>query len=852
MHQPRPYGLHVIGQALTNKDSAFIDNAAKKITNLKELSGLDGLKLVYDLPDGGAVLVIDMGGNFRVIAHKPLDEDRVDFDGIARLYIPMLFSGAISGSALLKPNQGLPLKLSKQTQRRLNGYDGTSAPSNVELMRFVCEYGRMFQEFVPQNKINGLVYTQYIQQRPTWYSGAMSEVMQIVGGYGKQQLNELPDNPIERAVMKIPPRYQARIEGELGIVRLPCYRGLPHESGSFQCDYKYLNTNLVGFDDSNEPWLLQVGASGVWAMPLPIIPATKTQAFYDYIHEVGDTEILAILNRFGAMPSGESFPSSPLDFEAWRRAGVIIKVCDTKDFYEHMAYSTAMGWSMNDAGNEAVNTCHNIDEDAALVYGMTYKLRLRLGQAKNRGWSIPTKSEVISTRQFTNKYLQGLYSLIVENSAVNLAIKYKISRSSAYDIAVRARGIVGDVTKTEFLYWHNLELEPIAKHEGNVSQIDKGYLFEGRNIKVPEPYIGGCASLQLLPLRGNFGIPKTDTVILAYYIGDNLKVVRSFSDSRPHENKTEGNFEKNMIVGEWWEKEYLGAPYVQGALYTSDIDDRRLVAPTEIYKEVKGIDLGFGQPNFNFTFYFWIFGTFTRYRWYTTETKTKTLYSPSVSIAVTMPYYCRNALLYAKTDKNAMTREAHSLVRSSIQDPYYYEFWTYHSSWASSGTLEVMNGSPFPVDGRPVYAEIQHYAPNDVSDFADDGPWLPALPYDITSLMYKYNTVIWAKDGIPPPPPANTFNISKDSQSDISYELKCSIYSNPDFISNKSHDSHYYLLSPDTNNNVFYRDATKVVFGSNRYANVSEVTETGNRKQWGESSLVDNKSAHHFIGVINE
>ena len=66
---------------------------------------------------------------------------------------------------------------------------------------------------------------------------------------------------------------------------------------------------------------------------------------------VGDQEILAILDRFGAMPSGESFPTISGAFEAWRRAGVIIKLCAADEFYTHTAYSTACGWSFNDASS---------------------------------------------------------------------------------------------------------------------------------------------------------------------------------------------------------------------------------------------------------------------------------------------------------------------------------------------------------------------------------------------------------------------------------------------------------------------------------------------------------------------
>ena len=118
-------------------------------------------------------------------------------------------------------------------------------------------------------------------------------------------------------------------------------------------------------------------------MPLPIIPATATAAFRDYMEEVGDQEIIAILDRFGGMPTGESFPLRENEFEAWRRAGVIIKVCDSADFYDHIMYASACGWSFNLRGTEGYNTCYDYDDDEGLGYGLTYKASLKLSGTKS-------------------------------------------------------------------------------------------------------------------------------------------------------------------------------------------------------------------------------------------------------------------------------------------------------------------------------------------------------------------------------------------------------------------------------------------------------------------------------------
>ena len=72
MHSPRPYGLLVVNGKLTENDSLFIDHQLKKLSNQKATSNLDSIRQVKDLPDGGYVILQDMGGILKAIAHKIL------------------------------------------------------------------------------------------------------------------------------------------------------------------------------------------------------------------------------------------------------------------------------------------------------------------------------------------------------------------------------------------------------------------------------------------------------------------------------------------------------------------------------------------------------------------------------------------------------------------------------------------------------------------------------------------------------------------------------------------------------------------------------------------------------------
>ena len=202
MLSPRPYGLLVKGDAPTERDMAFIESVARHLTNFKGASELESLKWQWDLPDGGHCVVQDMGGTFRVITMKG-ELTTFEPTGFAEMYIPSMFSGVITRD-MVKVDEGVGIRLTEQCRRRLASYQTENLPpKDVSLKRFVIEYAEKFNYFKP--KMTGIyTFTQYVKQRPTWYSGAMAEVMQIVGGYGIVDFNNLPDDPIERAQVKLP------------------------------------------------------------------------------------------------------------------------------------------------------------------------------------------------------------------------------------------------------------------------------------------------------------------------------------------------------------------------------------------------------------------------------------------------------------------------------------------------------------------------------------------------------------------------------------------------------------------------------------------------------------------------
>lgn len=616
MYSPRPYGRFAEDAELSADDAAAVERLARSLTNFKQASELASLKRVADLPSGRQAVAIDMGGVFRILVLEQHELPQFRFDGVAQTNIPMLFSGVITRAQVLTDGQGVGIRLTEQARRRLVAYDPKAAlpPKDVALQRFVIKYEPRFQYFEPREQ--GIyTFTQYVKQRPTWYSGAMAEVMQVVGGYGRQRLEDLPENDLERARMLVPERYMALVREQLGNVRLPGYSGFPDEAGQFKCEYAAFRCHGVAFDSSNSPWLLQIDGRGVYAMPLPVVPATTTDAFRRYMEEVGDDEILRLLDRFGGMPSGEGFPPTGSEFEAWRRAGVIIKVCDPADFYSANPMYTACGWAMNSRGTEGFNTCWGYD-DTGLMRVHAYKMRLSLAPAKNQGrieneWQFDDEEQ----RAKLNAYLSKVYSALSAGGARELAIMYKVRRVPVAQILARAAIEAGN----DLEYWENLELPPIAQHQGHISRVASGPFYwpskvekSCTRLKFPELTAQGCESfVHVSP--DYFGAPvQCDTVIFGCYVQDQLRVIKYFYDERKFKKEATSSFEDIMIVGQWEQIETFGLSGLMGFFYTTDFDDRQEQPAITVHTNIVGTDMGYGNPAYSTPPTLWCVGGVSR------------------------------------------------------------------------------------------------------------------------------------------------------------------------------------------------------------------------------------------------
>lgn len=860
MTSPKPYGLHVISGVLTDKDIDRITSVIHRFLSFKDAAQLENLKQVYDLPDGGYFIVQDMGGLFRVLADKQQPEKfRFAHDGLVKNYIPMFFSGVVE-RATLREGEKVIIKVTEICRRRLQRLVEYTVPKDLALQRFTIDQSPDFPEFIPQTE-SIVQRTQFYAHNPGWYSGTMAKAIQLIGGYGIQDFESLPDDAIERARFSMPDELNIQLWDKYKDVRLPGYTGLPPANGHFQYDYKWTRTHAIAFDDMNRPWLLQVGAK-VYAMPLPVIPLTADPDFHAYAYdELGDDEVIEALETFGALPSGEGFPKDAQTFQRWVRAGVIIEICDTAEFLSHQAFFSACGWSFNSRGDSAYNTGYRYD-DKGIAEANTFKLSLQLAATEHHYGlhkvDVGNSTELNDNeKSMLSNYLAQVMAALGNEGDLPVTIKYKMRRIPQSEILNRARAFSID-PETEIDYWDNYRCAPLALHRGRVIKLYSGKLYHHAKpivqpqIKFPEYQVGLCVSFDFSALERNVSA-NCDTIMYAYFDDDVLKVVKYFYHAGKFKKQIESDYEQCMTVGSWYRTETTGDSSISGHFYLTDIDDRDEISPTVAHTTIKGVDRGYDSvPFFSFDAFFSRTGTMWRNRYYTHLTKTETTRDKNIELAVLVPMYNRNCVLHGKRITQGNKTTVESLALKSVEDPYSYRYWTHDAVFAWFGSLPKERGKPYPVNGNPVWVEIEQYQPLVAcSDFADNGPWVAGMPADYTWLIHP-NSNEWKHQGGGGPPKVNAYSKTVTTPVEQNGDLKWIVNDQVITISNKVPDSRYFLPSPDEYGFGMSRAGSKVFLGQTKYANISETNDAGFWKYTGYSNLVNHSRAYHFIGVINE
>ena len=317
-----------------------------------------------------------------------------------------------------------------------------------------------------------------------------------------------------------------------------------------------------------------------------------------------------------------------------------------------------------------------------MQYGYTYRLTLDLGA---RIKDVPEEGEVSPK---LGAYLAGLGKALsrLDSGEERRAIRYKLKRVGPVGVSRRAN----QDGEKDLDYWRNLELSPIASSKGKIKRMYRGKLYapgppkRHPQIKFPvaNPIAEGCWSHDFSPEKGWTGDPKNvrcDTIMYAYYVEDDLRVVKYFRDPREAEPKIEDDFETCMIVGSWERRVDLSQRRMLGSFYTTEFDVREVSADSWEHTKIIGEDLGYGEPDFIWGDHpFPMDAVLSRQRYYKQDTEITSEHSFPLRNAVCLPLLTRSACLHTYHRQAGTWSESFNSERNSVSDPTSYLCWTYH------------------------------------------------------------------------------------------------------------------------------------------------------------------------------
>lgn len=501
-----------------------------------------------------------------------------------------------------------------------------------------------------KNNKGATEFSQYTKLKPTSYTGAMKWVVQAVMSYGRMAIS-----------------MASGVDGTAGYIR-------DVKKNGFQVlyDYGFSRTHGIAFGSDGEPWLVEISITrGVIAMPLPRLSYTKQKAtaqnawawlFYEKAQREGREEVLAFLDKFKGMPTGEAF--FYMDIAEGIKEGSILQLLkpeDLADFYKCSSYSSAMGWAFNVSGTEAHNTAYywDVPPRPEIAYGVHYRILFHFG-----------------------------------------------------DI-VKGKRKYGDPIATASATVNKVEEGPLVQPG-----------IPPLHIKFYEPLLPGLQSVDVRPAlqKDRNYQPDARTPMHVFFVGDELKIVW-FNHDGNYEwwQEVDSDAVGCLYGGAWHTTIENGSNRVPTQFSTNDFDERTTVPESRTDIQIRSNDLGYHKW-WTDRLDAWPLGYIYRAKIFERVTTTK--YGGSIfhHNACMIPQGMREAVYIAHHEGWVGKHVDVSTVYDSLLDPNYGQSWFWPGFYPGPLGMSAVCGGRHP-DRQAVswndYAEW-----NECSEYADNGPWI--------------------------------------------------------------------------------------------------------------------------------
>jgi hypothetical protein len=655
---------------------------------------------------------------------------------------------------------------------------------------------------------DAITLTQYSRLKPTLYSGRMRKCIQALLGFGRQHK---------------PSIYVVELDGDAGsdepVPMTKYQRDVAKNGVQIRYDWRWFRTHGILRGPDGTDWLIEIGSTrGVIAMPLPLHEKTASDEFRNLVNSMSDSAARAVLDEFGAFPTGEGFPSG--DIEPWIRAGRVVRLAsadDLREFYSRTEYSTSMGWAFNVAGTEAVNTCWSFD-DRAYQKGYLFSLITSISALDKRA-PAPNAGRL---RERLSEYRpqEG------ERERYEAAV-WKCNR--LHEETIRDILAFNRSPETIFQAVDMADAIPYGTGSSSLRLQSMGTLYWPfrlqRFIKFPEPLLGYLVSHNMDSTTG--GAPPSgdeadsDTICHAFFIENRLHYCRFINTFREIPEATvESTFTDCMYVGKYTQTTYSAGRGVPPMMVTESFDDRQETAPSINTMTREGVDLGYMRCQYGDDPVFPYRGAIQRQKVFRITSTTSLRSGVVVTSGVTVPFYDRCSYLYAFAEGAATNSETISKTSVYLTDPHWCQTWRNFPGYTGFLPMGCIDSIFFPgcwrlgehpagcgkVIPRTVWTvEFDEF---ECSEFANSGPWC-AICDNAETMIYNI-----------PPPPSESTHVSKPGEYHRTVHLVCDSQLSPIPVEVRylrtglNYENPWFLPSPDEFGNTQYADSTCNAFGS--------------------------------------
>lgn len=676
-------------------------------------------------------------------------------------------------------------------------------------------------------------FSQYVVLKPTMYSGRMRQVVQFLMGYGRQEKRSLYD--------RTPPKLTSPKES-----RTPptAYQSDIAKNGvQIRYDWRWYRTHGIGVGHDNTLWLVEIGNTrGAIAMQLPMNADTALPAFRTKLEKMGDSAGLAVLDEFGAFPTGEAIPGEAL--ESWIRAGKILRLStveDLQEFYDLNTFSSSMGWAFNRDGNEAHNVA-NGTADSGIKFSSHFGFSFTIGALHN---ITPPASAAAAKAAISKKSKDERYAAVI----------FKIDRMAESDLSFILAGSIDADDLFEAL--DAATVPPMATADGNLWLETSGPLYKlGRtsqyNLKFPSPELGYLVSFDMRPV-GNARAVHCDTDVHVFYVGNELKIVRFFNDPRSAvPAAVSDDSDGCQLVGKFTRTVQAGSLSIPTCVYSADFDDRREVVGNRSVTLTSGVDIGYCSISVVDDITDPVFGNATRQKRFKRNIDTQAWSGEGVDSVMVVPFGDRCAYYYCVNKSQATYSHSNSWNYRQQLDPWSCPTWrnfpgySGHTSISGAYIRDQHPDGCGPVDARTAMSPSPVFTDRPCGEFADTGPWCFVCT-NIDALLYS----------IPVPPTPAGFSLTEGFKVVRTSYLVNEDDITPLLIATETFtnvfggfENPWFIMSPDPDtNDTQYADVTHNVLGDGdamRYWN----KPNGGPLTIGGPEPPSMHNAATFIGVV--